>query len=104
MENEPIVVRSNAGLIDSLQSAGRMLVILVTAIPIILSFVGKHDLLGMIAYLQSVEGAQFIAAVTGFATIAYGIYKSHKRGAQVASVASDDRVPAEVATLKGTGV
>lgn len=104
MEDKPIVVSSNAGLIDSLQSAGRTLVVVLTAIPIILSFVGKHDLLGMIAYLQSVDGAQFIAAVTGIVTIVYGIYKSHKRGAQVASVASDLRVPAEVASLKGTGV
>lgn len=104
MEDKPILVSANAGLIDSLQSAGRMIVILVTAIPIILSFVGKHDLLGMIGYLQSVEGAQLIAAGTGIVTIVYGIYKSHKRGAQVASVASDLRVPAEVASLKGTGI
>lgn len=104
MENKPIVVSSNAGLIDSLQSAGRMIVILVTAIPIMLSFLSKHDLIGMIGYLQSVDGAQLIAAGTGLFTIGYGIYKSHKRGAQVALVASDLRVPAEVASLKGTVV
>lgn len=104
MENKPIVISSNAGLIDGIQSAARTLVILATAIPIMLSFLSKHDLVGMIGYLQSVEGAQVIATMTGLGTIAYGIYKSHKRGAQVAAVASDVRVPAEVASLKGTGL
>ena len=104
MENKPIVISSNAGLIDGIQSAARTLVILATAIPIMLSFLSKHDLVGMIGYLQSVEGAQVIATMTGLGTIAYGIYKSHKRGVQVANVARDIRVPAEVASLKGTGL
>lgn len=95
-----IVVSAKAGVIDSVQVVLRSLVIVATAVPILLTFVGKHDLIGMIAYLQSVDGAQTIAALTGIASMVYGIYKAHKRGTQIATVAGSNLVPDTVAVTK----
>jgi uncharacterized membrane protein (UPF0136 family) len=67
-----------------------------------LAFVSKHDLAGLAGYVQSNLG-QVVGAVSGLialGTAAYGVLKSRKRGAQVATVASDSRVPDEVATIK----
>lgn len=97
--SEPITVSANAGAIDALQAAARLIVVVVTAVPILLQLIGKHDLVALIGYLQGQDGVAFIGAISGLLTIAYAIFKTHKRGAQIATVAADARVPDKVATL-----
>lgn len=99
--DKPIIVSAQAGPIDSLQAVLRSLVVVATAIPMMLVLVNKHDLVGMITYLQSVNGAQTLAAISGIASIVYGAYKAHKRGKQIALVASSEFVPDSLAKTKG---
>lgn len=96
----PIKVGANAGLIDTLTAAGRYLVAIITAVPILLTLLGSRDVVSIIAYFQGADGTALIASVVGLATIAYGLFKTRKRGAQIANVAADTRVPASVASLK----
>lgn len=96
--DKPIVVNANAGNIDLLTAAGRYLTVITAAIPILLTLFGSRDIIGVITYLQSEDGVKFTAALVGLATLAYGLWKTRKRGAQIATVAQDSRVPESVAT------
>lgn len=98
---EPVVVPANAGLTDSLQAAARYVAFLITATVAVLGLLKVHDIAGLIGYIQT-NGGQITAAVSGLIALgvaAYGVFKTHKRGAQVAAVAADPRVPDKVATI-----
>lgn len=94
----PIVVSANAGIIDLLTALGRYAIVIVTAIPILLKLLGTHDLVAIIAYLRGSDGTALTAAVIGIGTLLYGLWKTHKRGAQIATVALSPSVPERVAT------
>lgn len=99
---QPVVVSANAGLIDSVQAAARYAVVLVGFTTAVLGLLKVHDIAGIIALIQS-NGGQVLAAVSGLialGTAAYGVFKSRKRGAQLANVAADPEVPDEVAQIK----
>ena len=101
-EQEPIKVAANAGLIDSLQAIGRYLLVLAGFYTALAAFVRVRDFAGFVAYVQA-NGGQIVGAVAGLiaaGTAAYGVIKTWKRGAQVATVAADPEVPDHVATLK----
>jgi hypothetical protein len=96
----PIVVSGNAGIFDTLAAAGRLLVIVVAAVPVLVALLKAHDLAAIIAYFQGSDGATLLAAGAGLLAIIMGLLKTHKRGAQIATVAADTRVPDAVAQLK----
>lgn len=96
----PIVVNSNAGALDGLQSLGRSLLLIFAAVPTILTLLGAHDLLAVVNYFRGSDGAALLGAVVTVATVTWAFIKAHKRGAQVAAVAADPRVPDAVATTK----
>jgi hypothetical protein len=98
--DKPIVVNANAGIVDLLTAAGRYLAVIAATLPILLTFFSTRDIIGFIAYLQSEDGLKFAAALGGLVTLAYGLWKTHKRGAQVATVAADPAVPDRVAQIK----
>lgn len=87
MADKFTLVSENAGILDSLQSAGRLVLVVVGAVPILLKLLGAHNFVGLVEYFRGSDGASLLGAVTGLAAIVYGIYKSHKRGSQVASAA-----------------
>lgn len=98
---KPIIVAPSQGLIDSVQAALRYIGVLITAYIAIMGLLKTRDIAGVVAYLHENIG-QIGAAVSGLVAIAiaaYGIFKSHKRGAQVATVAADPSVPNRVAQL-----
>lgn len=98
----PIVVSENAGVIDGVQAAARYVGFLIGVVTALLAFVKTRDIAGAIEYVRSNLG-QTISAVTGLIGLglaAYGVFKTHKRGAQIATVASSERVPASIATTK----
>lgn len=97
---EPVVVSANAGILDLLAAAGRYLLVIVGAVPVLLKLLGDHDFTAIVAYFKGTDGASLIAAASGLLALAYGLYKTHKRGTQVAAVAADTRVPNSVAQLK----
>ena len=100
--NPNIRVSANEGLFDALQAALRYIAFLVTAVTALLAFLSAKDTAGLIAYIQA-NGGDIIGAVSGLIALgvsAYGVFKTHKRGAQVATVAADPRVPDDVAALK----
>ena len=101
---EPIVVKENAGAVDLLTAAGRYVVIIVGAVPVLMSFLGARNFQGLLEYFHSTDGAAFASAVSAVAAMLYGLYKAHKRGSQLASVAGDIRVPEAVASLKSSSV
>jgi len=102
MEKEPVVVSANAGLVDGIQAAARYVVVLIGFMTAVLGLFKTHDIAGLIAYVQT-HGGETLGAVSGLialGTAAYGVFKSKKRGTQVATVAADPEVPEYIATLK----
>jgi hypothetical protein len=75
------------GTVDALQATMRYIVVLVGFITTVLALVKVHDIAGLIALIQS-SGGQVLGAITGIitiATMAYGIFKTRKRGVQAAT-------------------
>jgi hypothetical protein len=93
----PIVVNENAGIIDLLTAAGRYLVVIVTIVPALLALFKARDIAGIINFLRGNEGAALLAAVIGFGTLAYGLFKTFRRGKQV--VVAADAAPNSVAKV-----
>lgn len=99
---EPIKVASNTGLIDGIQATARYLVVIISFVTAVLSLLKVHDIAGIISLINSNGGDVLgaIAGLIGLATAAYGIFKTQKRGAQIATVAANPAVPPEVADIK----
>ncbi len=98
----PIVVSTNAGAIDAIQAGARYVGVIIAALIAVAGFLRTRDAAGLIAYVQA-NGGQVLGAVSGLiaiGTAAYGIFKSHKRGSQIATVAASSKVPDSVATTK----
>ena len=95
-----IVVSGYAGTLDTLYAAGRMLLLIFSAVPVLLTLLGKHDLLSLITYFEGDSGKALLGAVVGLATVVFGLLKSFKRGTQIASVANNAAVPSSVAITK----
>lgn len=96
---KPVVVSANAGIIDLLTAAGRYLVVIMSLGAALLAVLKTKDIAAIISFMRGTDGATLITAVTGLATLAFGLYKTHKRGAQIATVAADSRVPDRVAKV-----
>lgn len=99
---KPVIVESDAGTSDAIQAAVRYLIVIISACIAIFGFLKQRDAAGLVAYIQA-NGGALIAAISGVVSVAtalYGIYKTHKRGAQLTTVAADNRVPNAVAKLK----
>lgn len=97
---QPIVVSENAGLIDTLTALGRYLVVIAGAVPILISLFGARDLIGVVNYFRTEDGTALAAAICAVATMLYGLWKTRRRGAQIAKVAGNSRVPDSIAQLK----
>lgn len=101
MADEPqIKVNANQSTIDTLTAAGRLVVVVLSTAPAAALLIKKHDLVALYDYFHTAPGQALIGAVSGLLALGYGLYKSFKRGKQVATVAASDKVPAEVADLK----
>lgn len=96
----PVVAKSNQGVVDTMTAVMRLLLVILSTAPAAALFVKKGDLIGLYDYFHTNQGAALLAAVTGLMSLLYGIYKSYKRGAQIATVAASPAVPPTVATLK----
>lgn len=97
-----IEVTSAQGVTDALQAFIRLVLVVVGFFSGLTALIGKHDAAAATAYVQTNLGT-LVAAIfglVGLGSAAWGIYKSFKRGSQVASVAGDSRVPDSVATIK----
>jgi predicted enzyme related to lactoylglutathione lyase len=102
MTDQTIVVPKNAGLIDGIQSVARYLIVIVGFVTAFLALLKVHDIAGMITLVQS-NGGQVLGAISGLialGTAAYGVFKTSKRGSQVASVATNPDVDDSIATTK----
>jgi hypothetical protein len=97
---QPVVVSENTGALDALQATLRYMTVIIASGATLLAVLKTRDIAAIIEFMRGTEGAALIAAVIGLGTMFYGIFKTHKRGAQVATVAADSRVPATVAKLK----
>ena len=86
---EPIIVTSSQGVTDALQAALRYFVVVFGFISGLASFLSHQDILGAVTYVQTNLGG-VVAAVFGLislGTAIWGIYKTWKRGAQLAVAA-----------------
>lgn len=98
---KPVLVKANQGLIDTITAALRLVIVILSAAPAAILLVKKHDLIGLYDYLHNdAQGVALAGAVSGLVAIGYGLWKSWKRGAQVATVAADPKVPPSVADIK----
>lgn len=98
--DKPVVVSSSQGTIDAVMASMRYLVVVLAGFSALLGFLQNQDIVGLLEYIRGTEGTKFIAAVVAVGTMIYGIFKTHKRGAQTATVAEDSRVPSSVAHTK----
>ena len=94
----PIVVSENAATKDTLAAAGRYITVVVGVLPGLMLLIGARNVIGIMQFLQTNEGLQFIAAVGGLASIVVGLLKTNKRGAQLATAAVSPAVPDSVVT------
>lgn len=97
---EQVKVSANQSVIDTATAAGRLVLVVLSTAPAAALLVKKHDLVALYDYFHTDQGTALVAAVTGLASIIYGLYKSFKRGKQVADVAANPAVPSEVADIK----
>lgn len=95
----PIVVSESQGIIDLLAAAGRYITVIVTLGAALLAILKTHDIAAIIAFMRGTQGAALIAAVMGLGALGWGLYKTHKRGAQVATVAASSEVPNKIAKI-----
>lgn len=100
MVDKQIVVSENAGIFDTLQAAGRLLLVIISTAPAAALLVRKGDLIGLYDYFHSNQGVMLLGAVSGLASISFGLYKTFKRGKQVAGVATNPEVPEHIAVTK----
>lgn len=101
---KPVEVSANTGIIDGAQAAARYVSVILLVGTAFLGLLKTRDVTSLAAFIQQNLG-EFIAAVAGLiglAVAAYGVLKSRFRGAQIATVAADKRVPDEVAKISGT--
>ncbi len=96
----PVVVSASQGIIDTTTAGLRLLAIILSVAPAAALVLRKGDLIAIYTFFHTQQGAAMLAAVTGLASLLFGLYKSYKRGTQVAAVAADPAVPDSVATLK----
>lgn len=96
----PIAVGQNAPLGDPLAAAGRYLVVILTALPVLLTVLGTRDLAAIVEFFRGSQGATLISAAIGFGTIAWGLWKTRKRAQQITTVAASPDVPSRIAHLK----
>lgn len=90
---DPVVVKSNVGVVDGVQAALRYIAVLVGFVTALLALVKARDLAGIAAYVQSNLGS-VIGAVSGLISLAiaaYGVVKSFRRGKQLADAGADPR-------------
>lgn len=97
---KPIEVSENTGIVDLLTAAGRYLVVIIGAVPLLMQLLGNRDFAGLVAYFQGADGKALIAAAVALGTLAYGLWKTRKRGVQVVQIAADPRTPNSVASVR----
>lgn len=95
--DKPIVVSKNAGILDTLSAAGRYVAVILTSAPILMTLLGSGNFTGLVDFFRGNDGNTLIAAAIGLGTLAWGLFKTRKRGAQIATVAMDTRVPNSIA-------
>jgi maltodextrin utilization protein YvdJ len=86
---EQIVVSSAQGVTDALQATLRYVVVIVGFLSGLASLLGKQDAAGAVNYVQTNLGGAVSAAfgLVALGTAAWGIYKTFKRGSQLAIAA-----------------
>lgn len=98
--DKPVLVSSNQSLIDTATAAGRLILVILSTAPAAALLIKKHDLIALYDYFHTEQGTALIAAITGLVSLGYGLYKSFKRGKQVAAVALNPEVPSSIADIK----
>lgn len=96
----PVVVKPNQGAVDTVTALGRLVLVIISTAPAAVLLLKKGDLIGLYDYFHTNQGQALAGAIVGLAAFGYGLYKSWKRGRQVANVAANPRVPQSVAKLK----
>lgn len=99
-ETPPIVVTGNEALADPVKIALASVVVVIGSLTALSGFLSNRDLAGFIVWTKTTDGLAFLGAASTLAGIAYTWWKSRHRAAQVVTVAADERVPAEVASVK----
>ncbi len=90
--DEPIIVSPNT-LPVLLASAGRIIAILVAGFAVVMKLFEARDIMGVWLWMQTTEGAGFVAALVGVGTFALSLRKTwikHKKIIVLAAVAPND--------------
>jgi energy-converting hydrogenase Eha subunit C len=98
---QPIVVTTAQGVTDLLQASISYVVIITTFFSGLVAMIGAHKTVEAVAYVQANLGPVVTAifSLGGVALMVWRLYKTYKRGAQLASIAADRDVPDHVAQI-----
>lgn len=104
MNDKPQFTISPGAIQDTLFAALRILTVLLTGGTAILGFIGKRDLAGLVAYIQSSDFTPVAAALAAIATAAYGLYQTNykKRALLTVKASASTIVPDDVLSVKGS--
>lgn len=85
----PVTVSANAATNDPLFAFLRYAVVIIAAFPTLLALLKDHDVAAIHAYFTSDAGRVVVAAAVGLGTMAYGLWKTYRRGSSLVSAATD---------------
>lgn len=95
-ESTPIVV--NPSSVQAMIITGlRYFATVVGGVTAVLGLVGKRDLSGLIAYVQSADGLALIGAIVAIGGSAYGVFKTYSNKQKLVTTA--DAAPNSVAVV-----
>lgn len=89
---EPVPVNRNAGPLDTIYALLRYIVVIIGAVPLLLKLLGAGDVIALIDYFRSADGSALIAAISAVVALLWGLFKTFRRGNQVASAAANPKV------------
>lgn len=101
-DDKPQFVITGSAVQDTLAALFRLLTVLIAGGTAILGFIGKRDLSGLVAYIQSNEFTPVAAAIAAVITGGYGLYKTHLRKKALLVVKNSPAtiVPDDILTVK----
>lgn len=97
MADTPIVVNPSPAA-EQISAGIRTLIVLVGGISAIIGLLGKHDILGLVVYLQSSAAVPVVGAAGAVGAFLYGQWKTIVRKREAVTIAA--AAPDSVAVIK----
>jgi hypothetical protein len=99
-DNEkPQIVVPATPVPDQIEAGIRAVFLVIGAVSALAGFVSKHDIAGLVAFMQSSEFVSALGFAMAAAAFLRGQWKARHRSRQLTAIASSPKVPDSVATV-----